>query len=125
MRRTFRVALWTFQPDDKKFRTARDLISGLLRDVRLLEQQVQSSRHPDRLRILLIRFQAGASLIALDLRWYSEAVRLADSFRSELEIAVMSPSLSRREGGVIGNMGPEMMRIYDHIMTGCGRQSDD
>ena len=69
--------------------------------------------------------QAGASLIALDLRWYSEAVRLADSFRSELEIAVMSPSLSRREGGVIGNMGPEMMRIYDHIMTGCGRQSDD
>ena len=100
-------------------------MSRLLREIHLLEQQVQSAPHPDRMRILLIRAQSCASQLALDPSWNSEAVRLADAFRSELEIAVMSPSMSKKDAAWIGDMGPEVMRIYDDVMAGCEHPGDD
>jgi hypothetical protein len=124
-RRTWLLSWWVFKSDTDQQRTGPDLMSLLLRDIRLLEQQVQSSEDPEKLRILLIRAQASASQLALDLSWSSEAVRLAEAFRSELEIAVMSPGLSKKDGAVVGDMGPKVMDIYDKVMAGCGQPVDD
>jgi hypothetical protein len=124
LQRTWLGAVWIFKSPINQHRTARRLIMRHLHDIRVLEQQVQSSRHPDRMRILLIRAQASASQLALEMRWNSEAVRLAKAFRSELEIAVTSPGLSRKDAGVIGDMGPKVMQMYDEIMPACGQSGD-
>jgi hypothetical protein len=124
MQRTWLWVWWMFTSEILQKGNGYDQLARHLRDIRVLEQQVQSSRHPDRMRILLIRAQVSASQLALDMSGSSEAVRLADAFRSELQIVVTSPSLSKKDAGVLGFMGPKVMEIYDEIMAKCGQPAD-
>ena len=125
MRRTWLLVWWMFRSGVLQQHSGYDLMMRMLREIRLLEQQVQSSPQPDRMRVLLIRAQFCASRLALDLSWLAGAVRFANAFRSQLEIAVQSQSLSKKDAAWIGDAGSDLMRTYDEVMTACGHPADE